>query len=151
VKNAIKTTIFILLISIVCSCFTGCGPTQQEMDEYYNERFAEYIYRHEIVQITNTKDINGNFFLGCGNIGDVAYYYLYIKDRNSVRLLRLEALSTDQYSISIYQDSESPYITSSFVGENDSPYRSDHKQTIEIHIPKESMVQNIDINTSNYK
>jgi hypothetical protein len=149
---------FITLLLGLCLIVVFFINFNNDINEIYKDEMNKNNYQYDLVQISNTKDINGHmssgFFCGYGYIEEKPYYYVYIKKDGGMQLLKLGAENYDSkyydYTITIYQDSKNPYIKSIYIKDS---YRvnSYDKRMIEIHIPPDSMVQNIDINSENFK
>jgi len=126
-------------------------------ERFFAQETNKNNYQYDLVQISNTKDINGHIsFLGNGIINQKSYYYVYIKKDDGIQLLKLQAENKPGYKITICQDSQNSYIKSKYnhIENLGWVFYFDHyksSQDIEIHIPPGSMVQNIDINSENFK
>lgn len=152
-KGFISTIIAIILVLIIISIawFSTGYFLDKEMNKFLVQKIELNTYQYDLVQISNTKDINGNIttsiFYGYGYVNEKPYYYMYIKKDDEIQLLKQEAENNSLYSIGIFQDSNTPYIKSNcyIISKHNA------KQDIEIHIPPGSMVQNIDINSDNFK
>lgn len=151
-----KKLLIFMIICLSLSVLSGCSKSpafmnQEEWNKFNEERYSKYGYQYELVQISNTKDMYGKFFLACGTIKDIPYYYVYVNNGKGIELLKLKAESDDKYKITIYQDAEKPYVKSTHTGNCGGINCNCHREYIEIHIPPGSMVQNIDINSGNFK
>ena len=76
---------------------------------FHMENKSHYDYNIELVAINNSTQTSGNFFLGCGSIGEDAVFYFYTKsDQGQIKLQDKPA-----WACVIYEDitdGQTPYV-----------------------------------------
>ena len=145
----------ITIITVAIMTVAVGGPFAVTYKQQESNTTAPYYnYKYEIVQITNIKNTEGRFFLGSRNIKNEMYYYMYIKNQdNSLTPFKVCAENAHDRTFKIFQDSDKAYIESKYIFDGKLKwFRSNifGYQQIELHVPKNTIVDFIDININNF-
>ena len=103
---------------------------------------------YEILSLQDNSNVEGDFFLGCGNVNGYMMYTFYYKDEKDD--IRGKELSYD--NVVLQYSSETPKYEISYEITKDSPFRIIFNGTIvsktyKIYIPEGSIINNYNLDT----
>jgi hypothetical protein len=130
-----KVILLSLIIIIIGSLFTGCGMP--------NDNISKEEQKRELISISNSTQISGNFFLGSGSINEQPVFYYYYKTQNSSIKLSYALAGLSEIFTDI-KVGEKPYVIYKPVGW--STYES-----WKFHIPIDSIISTFELDVRNIK
>ena len=83
-----------IVLSIVFFSFIILYPIEKPEDKIY-----------KLISLFNDREVEGNFFLGTGSIGETEYYYSFIQTEKGIK--RFKADVSRSY---IIEDTNEPYV-----------------------------------------
>jgi hypothetical protein len=123
-----KRTICLLLALLVLGCVQNGWKEKQ--------------FKIDISSLSQKNEIKGDFIIGCGNIGQTTYYYVYKNiSANKYKLVKLDADETI-----IVEDSNSPYMLySAMYDEQDGSVYRNSEGKFELHVPVGTLIKKFKI------